>query len=146
MKRGASGAVEAIPDLDASDLPAREMRTVYPFVLPRGYVDEQGTVHRDGVMRLATARDELSPQGDARVRQNPAYLSVLLLESTVTRLGSLRSIDVTVIENMFASDLAFLQDLYRRINQQGSTEAEVTCPHCGQGFSVDMAGDAPGES
>jgi len=122
------------------------LRTEYPFVLPRGYVDEHGQVHRDGVMRLATARDEIAPQTDARVRQNPSYLTVILLERTVTRLGSLPAVDTFVVENLFASDLAFLQDLYRRINQEGRTEAEVTCPSCGPGFAVDVAGDAPGGS
>lgn len=121
------------------------MRTEYPFVLPRGYVDPQGTVHRDGVMRLATARDEITPQTDPRVRQNPAFLTVLLLERTVTRLGSV-TVDTAVIENLFASDLAFLQDLYRRINQEGHTEADVSCPACGHAFAVDIAGDAPGGS
>jgi hypothetical protein len=122
------------------------LRTEYPFVLPRGYVDEHGQVHRDGVMRLATARDEIAPQTDARVRQNPSYLTVILLERTVTRLGTLSAVDTFVVENLFASDLAFLQDLYRRINQEGRTEAEVTCPSCGHGFAVDVAGDAPGGS
>jgi hypothetical protein len=122
------------------------LRTEYPFVLPRGYVDEHGQVHRDGVMRLATARDEIAPQTDARVRQNPSYLTVILLERTVTRLGTLPAVDTFVVENLFASDLAFLQDLYRRINQEGRTEAEVSCPSCGHGFAVDVAGDAPGGS
>jgi hypothetical protein len=120
--------------------------TRYPFVLPRGYVDEQGAVHREGVMRLATARDEITSQGDLRVRQNPVYLSVLLLSRTVVQLGTAPAVDTLVIENLFASDLAFLQDLYRRINQEGHTEADVTCPSCGHGFAVDIAGDAPGES
>jgi hypothetical protein len=122
------------------------LRTEYPFVLPRGYVDEHGVVHREGVMRLATARDEISPQTDPRVRQNPAYLTVILLERTVTRLGTLAAVDTFVVENLFASDLAFLQDLYRRINQDGQTEAEVSCPSCGHGFTVDVSGDAPGGS
>ncbi|MGW6261646.1 hypothetical protein [Streptomyces sp. NPDC055085] len=121
------------------------MRTEYPFVLPRGYVDERGVVHREGVMRLATARDELTPQTDQRVRQNSAYLTVLLLERTVTRLGNLQEVDTFIIENLFASDLAFLQDLYRRVNQSGHTEAAVTCPSCGHDFAVDFAGDASGE-
>jgi hypothetical protein len=121
------------------------LMTRYPFVLPRGYVDEQGRVHRDGVMRLATARDELTSQVDPRARQNPAYLGVLLLARTVTQLGSATAVDTLLIENLFASDLAFLQDLYRRINQDGHTEADVTCPACEHGFTVDIAGDAPGE-
>jgi len=122
------------------------LRTEYPFTLPRGYVDEQGQVHREGVMRLATARDEITTQADARSRQNPAYLTVLLLERTVTKLGSVSEVDTYVIENMFASDLAFLQDLYRRINQDGHTEVAVACPSCGHEFGVDVAGDAPGGS
>ncbi|MFJ9605786.1 hypothetical protein ACIRS1_05435 [Kitasatospora sp. NPDC101176] len=117
----------------------------YPFTLPRGYVDGSGQVHRSGVMRLATARDEIAPQSDHRVRSNPAYLTVLLLERTVVSLGSLPEVGGYVIEGLFASDLAFLQDLYRRINQEGHTEADVSCPSCGHDFTVDVAGDAPGE-
>lgn len=122
------------------------LRTEYPFVLPRGYVDEHGQVHREGVMRLATARDEITTQNDARVRQNSAYLNVLLLERTVTTLGTVPAVDTFVIESLFASDLAFLQDLYRRVNQDGHVEAAVNCPSCGHGFVVDLAGDASGES
>jgi hypothetical protein len=126
--------------------PPAGVRTEYPFVLPRGFVDEHGALHRTGVMRLATARDEITTQTDQRVRQNPAYLTVLLLERTVTKLGTLFEVDTFVVENLFASDLAFLQDLYRRINQQGHTEVDVTCPSCGQQYAVDISGDAPGES
>ncbi len=122
------------------------LRTEYPFTLPRGYVDEHGRMHRDGIMRLATARDELTTQADQRVRANPAYLTVLLLERTVTTLGDLPAVDTFVVENLFASDLAFLQDLYRRINADGHTEVAVSCPHCGTDFAVDVAGDAPGGS
>ncbi|MBA3488762.1 MAG: phage tail assembly protein [Longispora sp.] len=123
-----------------------QLRTEFPFVLPRGYQDGRGGLHREGVMRLATARDEIQTQTDPRVRQNPAYLTVLLLERTVTRLGDLQQIDADVVESLFASDLAFLQDLYRRINQDGHTEAAVTCPECGHDFAVDVAGDASGGS
>jgi hypothetical protein len=133
-------------DVDGAPPDSPGLLTRYPFVLPRGYLDEQGRVHRDGVMRLATARDEITSQSDPRVRQNPAYLSVLLLARTVTQLGSAPGVDALVVENLFASDLAFLQDLYRRINQDGHTEADVSCPACGHGFAVDIAGDAPGES
>lgn len=122
------------------------LRTEYPFTLPRGYVDEHGAVHRSGVMRLATARDEITTQSDQRARANPAYLTVLLLERTVTSLGDLPSVDTFVVENLFASDMAFLQDLYRRVNSDGHTEVAVDCPHCGKGFAVDLAGDAPGGS
>jgi hypothetical protein len=97
-------------------------------------------------MRLATARDEIAPQTNPQVRQNPAYLTVLLLAGTITQLGSLPTVTTDVVEGMFASDLAFLQDLYRRINQQGHTEADVRCPDCNHEFTVDVAGDASGES
>ncbi|MFI8221219.1 hypothetical protein [Streptomyces sp. NPDC085932] len=122
------------------------MLTEYPFVLPRGYVDPQGRVHREGLMRLATARDEIAPQVDPKVQRNGAYLTVILLSRTVTRLGDVSDVTTDVIENLFASDLAFLQDLYRRINQEGRTEAEVSCPSCERRFLVDVAGEAPGES
>ena len=121
------------------------IQSQFPFVLPRGFVDERGVVHREGVMRLATARDEINTQADPRVRQNPAYLTVLLLVNTIRQLGGIAPCTEFVIENLYASDLAFLQDLYRRINQDGHTEADVTCPACGHAFAVDLAGDAPGE-
>ncbi|MFC5291286.1 phage tail assembly protein [Actinokineospora guangxiensis] len=117
------------------------LRTEYPFVLPRGYVDEHGTLHRSGSIRLATAKDELTAHAEPLVRQNPAYLSIYLIMRTITGLGSLSSVDRFVVEHLFASDLAFLQDLYRRINQEGHTEAEVGCPECGHQFLVDVAGD-----
>jgi hypothetical protein len=126
--------------------PASELRTEYPFILPRGYVDPDGNVHRDGVMRLATAKDEIVPLRDPRVRENEAYLTVLLLARVVTRLGRLAEVHPGIIENMFASDLAFLQDLYRRINQEGTTQAAVTCPACNHEFTVEMAGERSGES
>ncbi|HEY8546919.1 MAG TPA: hypothetical protein VIL36_17785 [Acidimicrobiales bacterium] len=117
------------------------LRTEYDFVLPRGYVDGDGNVHRAGTMRLATARDELLPLYDGRVKERPAYLSVVLLARVVTRLGDVEVTD-WVIENLFASDLAFLQDLYRRINQEGHTRAGVRCPACEHDFAVDVAGGA----
>jgi hypothetical protein len=130
--------------LAASEPASSGLHTEFGFVLPRGYVDDEGRVHREGRMRLATARDEISTQVDLRVRQNPAYLTVLLLERTVTRLGSLPGVDANVVENLFASDLAFLQDLYRRLNQEGTTETVVSCPGCSHRFTVDLTGDSPG--
>jgi hypothetical protein len=123
-----------------------QLQTEYSFVLPRGYVDGDGVVHREGTMRLATARDEIYPQSDYRVRDNAAYLTVLLLTRTVTRLGAVSEVDAYVVESLFASDLAFLQDLYRRINQDGHTHASVTCPSCRHEFTVDITGGAKGES
>ena len=133
------------PPSAAAERPAERMQTEFAFLLPRGYVDSGGTVHRDGVMRLATARDELIPLRDDRVRDNPAYLSVVLLGRVVTRLGTIDDVHPGVIENLFASDLAFLQDLYRRVNQEGHTRAAVTCPSCGADFAVDVAGGRLGE-
>jgi|SRR5215216_7420644 len=122
------------------------LRTEFEFELPRGYVDGSGTVHRRGVMRLATARDELVPLHDDRVRENPAYLTVVLLGRVVTELGTITDVHAGIIENMFASDVAFLQDLYRRVNAEGHARAAVTCPACGHDFSVDLAGGRLGES
>lgn len=125
---------------------ASPLRTEFDFVLPRGYVDRAGQVHRDGVMRLATARDELVPLHDDRVRENPAYLSVVLLARVIERIGTITDIHAGIVESMFASDLAFLQDLYRRVNSEGHTRAAVTCPSCEHEFSVDLAGGRLGES
>lgn len=120
--------------------------TEYRFELPRGFVDQQGTVQREGIMRLATARDEILPLRDPRVRDNEAYLTVLLLSRVVTALGDLPQVTPATIEGLFAPDLAFLQDLYRRINSEGHTQATVTCPSCQETFAVDLAGGRLGES
>ncbi|KKZ69005.1 zinc-ribbon domain-containing protein [Streptomyces showdoensis] len=122
------------------------LRTDFEFELPRGYVDEDGTLHRHGAMRLATARDELRPQIDLRVKENPAYLSVVLLSQVITRLGTLTDVHAGVVERMYATDVAFLQDFYRRVNSEGHTRAAVTCPHCEGGFEVDLSGGRLGES
>jgi hypothetical protein len=135
--RPALSPVEAARRRSGEEL---RLETEFPFELPRGYVDEDGQVHRLGVMRLANARDEIMPLRDARVRDNEAYLSVLLLSRVVTELGSLPTITPAVIEGLFASDLAFLQDLYSRVNQEGQTRASVACPECGHQFEVDVAG------
>jgi hypothetical protein len=122
------------------------LQTEFAFQLPNGYVDDGGTLHRNGLMRLATARDEIMPLRDARVRDNEAYLSVLLLSRVVTQLGTLAEVSPAVIEGLFAADLAFLQDLYARVNQQGHTHGVVICPECDHEFTVDMAGDRVGGS
>jgi hypothetical protein len=141
----AEGPETPVPAPAAAPEPDR-LRTEFPFQLPRGYVDGQGTLHRDGVMRLATARDELVPLRDVRVQENPAFLSVVLLGRVITRLGTLASVHDGVVEGMFASDLAFLQDFYRQINAEGHTRASVTCPHCSEPFEVDLGGGRLGES
>lgn len=120
--------------------------TEYRFELPRGFVDGQGELHREGVMRLSTARDEILPLRDPRVRDNEAYLTVLLLSRVVTSLGNLTQVTPATIEGLFAPDLAFLQDLYRRINSDGHTHVAIVCPSCDSEFTVDMAGGAPGGS
>jgi len=122
------------------------LQTEFDFELPRGLVDKRGNVHRQGRMRLATARDELLPLNDERVRHNPAYLTVILLSRVITKLGTLEEDDISAntIETLFATDLAFLQDLYRRVNTEGTTKAEVTCPACDTHFTVDLAGGVPG--
>ncbi len=121
-------------------------QTEFGFELPRGYVDDAGTVHREGVMRLATARDELMPQIDLRVKENPAYLSVVLLSQVITRLGDVTDVHAGVVERMYATDVAFLQDFYQRINSEGHTRAAVACPHCEGEFEIDLAGGRLGES
>jgi hypothetical protein len=122
------------------------MRTEFDFELPRGYVDRDGVVHRHGTMRLATARDELLPLYDERVQENPAFTTVVLLGRVITRLGTVGVMNAQVVENMFASDVAFLQDFYRRINAEGHTRAAVTCPNCSHRFTIDLAGGRLGES
>lgn len=96
---------------------ASGLQTEYEFTLPRGYVDGEGTLHKTGRMRLATALDEISPLRDPRVRANQAYLVIILLARVVVKLGSLTSIDTGTIEGLFSADLAFLQDFYRKINE-----------------------------
>jgi hypothetical protein len=118
------------------------MQTQIEFTLPRGIVDDSGEVHRVGTMRLATARDEILPLRDPRVRENEAYLTVILLSRVITSLGEVSSINPGVVESMFAADLAFLQDLYRRINAEGHTRIAVTCPACEHDFAVDSSGPA----
>ncbi|WP_335935011.1 hypothetical protein [Streptomyces sp. PTD5-9] len=124
----------------------QDLRTEFEFELPRGYVDDEGQVHRQGSMRLATARDELRPQIDLRVKENPAYLSVVLLSQVITRLGAITDVHAGVVERMYATDVAFLQDFYRRINSEGHTHAAVTCPLCHGSFEVDLSGGRLGES
>ena len=120
------------------------LRTEYEFNLPNGFVDTEGNLHKDGVMRLATAADEIVPLKDPRVQNNPAYLLVLLLSRVVTRLGSIEVMNPKVIEGLFAGDLAYLQEFYNQINGNGTRSLHVNCPHCQQAFQVEV--DQPGES
>lgn len=111
--------------------------TEFPFTLPRGFVDSEGRTHKKGIMRLATAKDEVAPLQDHRVRTNPGYLAVILLARVVTRLGDLEQIYPQVIEDLPVADFAYLQSLYRRINQEGHNLLKVTCPECNKTFEVE---------
>jgi hypothetical protein len=110
----------------------------YEFVLPKGYIDDDGAVHREGVMRMATARDEILPLQDPRVRNNEAYLVIILLSQVITRLGAAPQVTPAMIENMFAADIAYLQDLYQQINDLDDRTVDVTCPNCGQHYEVNI--------
>src|ERR1044072_228327 len=114
------------------------MRTEVPFTLPMGYVDTNGNVHREGRMRLATARDEIEPLGDAGVRQNQAYLSVLLVARTVTQIGGGTEITPELVAGLYAGDFDHLQRVCERINSDGDSVGVVRCPNCSHEFKVDM--------
>ena len=115
------------------------LQTEFPFTLPRGYMDEENNIHREGVMRLATAFDEIAPMKDPRVQSNPGYLAIILLSRVITKLGNLEHINPKVIEGLFAVDMAYLQDFYQRINENGHTRFAVTCPHCNKEFEVETS-------
>lgn len=115
------------------------LQTDFPFTLPLGYVDPEGDVHREGIMRMATAYDEIAPMRDPRVQANPGYLVIILLSRVVTKLGGVQQITPKVIENLFAADLAYLQALYQRINENGADRLTVTCPHCQGVFQVEAS-------
>jgi hypothetical protein len=114
------------------------MQTEIEFTLPRGYVDGSGEVHRTGTMRLSTARDEIEPLREAAVRQNTAYLTVLLLARTVTRLGTITEVTPSMVESLYAADFDHLQRLYERINSDGEAVGVVSCPECSHRFEVDL--------
>jgi len=99
-------------------------QTEIEFELPKGYVDEAGTLHRRGTMRLATAADEILPLRDPRVQQNEAYLAVIILARVVTRLGSLPNVHAGVIEGLYASDFGHLQRLYEELNAADEQDSE----------------------
>lgn len=111
-------------------------QTEYEFTLPKGYVDAQGVVHREGVMRLATAGDEILPLKDPRVQQNAGYLSVILLARVITKLGTLAAVDTNVVEGLFTIDLSYLQDLYEKINSMETPTYEGICPECGAKIEI----------
>lgn len=110
--------------------------TEFSFVLPKGYVDREGNLHKEGKMRLATAADEIIPLRDPRVQQNPGYLVIILLSRVITNLGTMPAVDTKVIEGLYTADLAYLQDLYERVNQAEIPSYRTVCPHCGKEITV----------
>lgn len=119
------------------------MKTEFDFTLPRGYLDAAGQVHRTGAMRLAIARDEVEPLEDPRVAANPAYVSITLLSRVVTRLGSISPVTPMVIQGLFASDFAYLQQMYLQLNE-AEHHVETQCPSCGTRFAIDLTSDNGG--
>jgi len=119
------------------------IKTEYTFELPKGYVDGNGNLHKKGIMRLSTAADEILPLKDPRVKENPAYLTIILLSRVITKLGTLSDVTPRTIEGLFSSDLSYLQELYNKINGEGKTQLKVKCPHCGNEFETEIS--APGE-
>jgi hypothetical protein len=118
------------------------LATETEFVLPRGYVDDEGTLHREGVMRLATAMDEIAPLREPAVEKNPAYLTVVVLSRVVTKLGTLPMVTRATVEKLFAMDVAYLQDLYNELNHDAASD-DVSCPRCGHEFEVTRSPAGP---
>jgi hypothetical protein len=114
------------------------LQTEFEFTLPRGYVDAEGNLHKQGRMRMSTAMDEIAPLRDLRVKSNQAYLAVILLSRVITKLGNLSEVNTGVIEKLFSADFAYLQDFYRRINEDGTSKISTTCPECNHKFEVDL--------
>ncbi|MCL2311934.1 MAG: phage tail assembly protein [Firmicutes bacterium] len=110
--------------------------TKISFELPKGYLDPNGQTHKNGTMRLANAVDEIIPMSDPRVKINPAYLSILLLSRVITDLGTLKEVTPNVIEKLYTADVAYLQDLYQKINAIEPPSVDVTCPQCTHKFMV----------
>lgn len=115
------------------------LQTEFPFTLPHGYVDSDGNLYKEGVMRMATAYDEIAPIKDPRVQSNPGYLTVILLSRVILKLDDLENINPKMIESLFAGDLAYLQDMYQRINLNGHNHLSLSCPHCEGSIEVEMA-------
>ena len=119
-------------------------KTEFPFTFSKGYIDSEGKLHRNGVMRLATAKDEIVPLQDYRVQSNRAYLVIVLLSRVISKLGELAVVDTEVIENLFSTDLAYLQEFYRRINEEGAPRVHAKCPSCQHEFDIDLLGGGDG--
>lgn len=116
-----------------------EFRTEYFFTLPMGFVDKDGNIHKEGIMRMANVRDIIQPMKDPRVQQNPKYLMVILLSRVIVSLGNLSSVDTKVIEGLYTMDLEYLQDLYHRVNTMERPVYNGTCPHCGEMVEIPVS-------
>ena len=114
------------------------METTYDFTLPKGYMDQSGELHRRGRMRLATAGDEISATRDPRVLTNPSYLTIVILSKVITEIEGIEAITATTIEKLFTADLAYLQDMYQRINDIEPPVMRCVCPDCGKTFEVPL--------
>ena len=110
-------------------------QTEYEFNLPKGYVDEAGTIHKSGRMRLATAKDELQASHHPKVKASPQYMSTVVLSYVITELGTLHEVTPEIIEQLFTSDMNFLENMYQTINQSEDAVIHVTCPYCGKRFT-----------
>ncbi|MBU7587409.1 MAG: phage tail assembly protein [Nostoc sp. TH1S01] len=115
------------------------IQTEFNFTLPRGLLDAEGNLHRQGVMRLATAKDEIIIQKNRAAQENATYAAIVMLSQVITRLGDLTEITPSLLENLFSKDLAYLREFYNRINQQGEAEIPVQCPQCHTNFQVELA-------
>ena len=111
-------------------------QTEFEFTLPKGYMDRDGNLHKEGIMRLANAGDEILPLRDPRVQANPGYLSIILLSRVIVKLGDLPTVDTHVVEGLYTMDLAYLQDLYRKINTEEVPKYQGICPHCGEKVDI----------
>ncbi len=115
-------------------------QTEYEFTLPLGFLDNEGNLNREGVMRLSTAADEIMPLKDPRVQKNQAYLIIILLSRVITRLGSVEQINPKIIEGLYSADLAYLQEFYNSINRNGNADIDATCPKCEHEYSMELSG------
>lgn len=111
-------------------------QTEHEFILPKGYADESGNLHRKGVMRLATAADEILPLKDPRVERNNAYFVIILMSRVIARLGDIQHINPKVVESLFTEDLRYLEELYNKINGYNGA-GPVACPKCDHQFEVE---------
>lgn len=118
--------------------------TEFDFTLPRGLIDSQNRVHRQGKMRLATAKDEILVQQERKVQETPAYGALVMLSRVITRLGSFNTVSTDVLEGLLLHDIAYLREFFNRINQQGDAHIPAQCPHCNTQFSVEL--ELAGES